>query len=326
MVALPTSPTAAVPAPGIDPALVDHALGVTRAAAIAAAAWAGRGDRMAADDAATAAMRAAFQDLPVGATVISGEGAKDAAPGLVDGEFVGRGSSAMLDVAVDPLEGTELCAGGLDGALSTLALAPAHTMWVPGPAFYMDKLVAPAAARGAARLGDAPELIVAAVAEALGHRPRELRVIILDKPRHAELVARVRATGAAVSTPGAGDVAGALQVLLPDGEADLLLGIGGAPEGLLAACAARALGGEMQGRIAPQRADERAAVAAAGVDCDRVLDLETLVGADAVFCATGITGGLLPAPRRNGDWLVTSSLVIQAGSARYLIDHHFTRE
>ncbi|HZE06678.1 MAG TPA: fructose-bisphosphatase class II [Solirubrobacteraceae bacterium] len=326
MVALSSSPAAAVPASDIDPALVDHALGVTRAAAVAAADWAGRGDRMAADAAATAAMRTAFQDVPVGGNVISGEGAKDAAPGLADGELVGCGSSAMFDLAVDPLEGTDLCAGGLEGALSTLALAPAGAMWVPGPAFYMDKLIAPAPARGAAHLRDAPERIVAAVAEALGHRPRELRVIILDKPRHAELIARVRATGAAVSTPAAGDVAGALQVLLPDGDADLLLGIGGAPEGLLAACAARALGGEMQGRVAPQRADERAAVAAAGMDCDRVLDLENLVAADAVFLATGVTGGLLPAPRRSGDWVVTSSLVIQAGSVRYLIDHHLTRE
>jgi fructose-1,6-bisphosphatase II len=180
----------------------------------------------------------------------------------------------------------------------------------------MDKLVLPRAARAAARLEDSPEAIVENVAAALDKDSTDVRIVVLDKPRHQHLIARLRSCGASVSTPPAGDVSGALAVLLPDGEADLLLGIGGTPEGVMAACAARALSGGMQGRLAPQREDERRAVEAAGLACDRVLELDELVAGEAVFVATGITGGLLRAPRRKGDWLVTDSIVIARDMVR----------
>jgi fructose-1,6-bisphosphatase II len=165
-------------------------------------------------------------------------------------------------------------------------------------------------------------VVVEDVAEALGKRMTEMRIVVLDKPRHRELISRLRALGAVVRTPPAGDVAGALEVLLPDGGADLLLGIGGTPEGVLAACAARALGGGMQGQLAPQRDDEREAIQRAGLSEDRVLELDDLVAADAAFVAAGVTGGLLGAPRRQHGWIVTESIVIAARAVRHI---HYSR-
>jgi fructose-1,6-bisphosphatase II len=180
----------------------------------------------------------------------------------------------------------------------------------------MDKLVLPPAAAASALISDPPEAIVRAVAAALGRCVAEIRVVVLDKPRHQELIARLRSLGAQVVTPPAGDVAGTLSVLLPDGDADLLLGVGGTPEGVLAACAVRALGGGMQGRIAPQRDDERERVEMAGLPTDQVLQLDDLVSADGAFIAMGVTGGLLDAPRRGGGWLTTDSIVISAGAVQ----------
>jgi len=313
-----TARPASRPQFGADGDLAWHALSATRAAAVAAALWAGRGDPVAADDAATTAMRAALANAPGSGTVITGEGAKDDAPMLADGEQIGSGDGHEYDIAVDPLECTDLCARGLPGALSTMAVAPRGSLWCPGAAFYMDKLVLPAAACDAAQLTDSPEAIVEQVAAALGKPVADVRVFVLDKPRHRELVASLRNAGATVSTPPAGDVAGALQVLLPDGEADVLLGVGGTPEGVLAASAARALGGSVQGRLAPQRDDERRAIEASGVDQDRVLTLGDLVAADATLVATGVTGGLLPRPRHAGGRLVTESIVIAAGAVHYI--------
>ncbi|OJU85235.1 MAG: fructose 1,6-bisphosphatase [Solirubrobacterales bacterium 70-9] len=249
--------------------------------------------------------------------MVIGEGAKDEAPMLADGELVGRAAEPSFDIAVDPLECTDFCARGLAGALSTIAVAPLDSLWSPGPAFYMDKLVLPRAARDVATIDEPPETIVRRVAAALSKPVGELRVVVLDKPRHTELVARLRRLGAAVLTPSAGDVAGALSVLLDDGDADLLLGIGGTPEGVMSACAARVLGGGMQARVAPQRDAERERVEAAGLSPTETLDLDLLAGADGAFVATGVTGGeLLARPcRRNGS-LTTESLVITAGSVR----------
>jgi len=304
---------------GVGDEVVRRALAATRAGALAAAAWAGRGDARAADGAATDAMRAVLAAPGARGVVVTGEGAKDDAPMLADGERLGaaRGGEEF-DVAVDPLECTDLCAAGLPGALSTMAVAPRGALWSPGAAFYMDKLVLPPAARDAARLDDGLEAIVAQVAAALGKPHSELRVLVLDKPRHRELIGRLRATGVAVCTPSAGDVAGAIAVLLPDGDADLLLGIGGTPEGVLAACAARALGGGMQARLAPQRDDERVALVAAGADLTETLELDQLVTADATFVATGITGGLLAPPTSFAGWTVTESLVIAAGAVHHV--------
>jgi fructose-1,6-bisphosphatase II len=302
---------------GVTGDLVWDLLAATRAAALAAARWAGRGDPMAADGAATAAMRAALACTPGIGTIVTGEGAKDGAPMLADGERLGNNSGRAgesYDIAVDPLECTDLCARGLPGALTTLAAAPHGALWSPGPAFYMSKLVLPPAASAAAHISEPPEATVRNVAKALDKPIEELRIIVLDKPRHRELTRRLRATGAVVMTPTAGDVAGALAVLLPDGNADLLLGVGGTPEGVLAACAARALGGGMQGRLAPQREDECEALEAAGVSLERVLELDELVAAEATFVATGVTGGLLEPPRLEHGWLVTESIAISAAA------------
>jgi fructose-1,6-bisphosphatase II len=306
-------------AAALDEGLAWHALAATRAAAVAAAEWAGRGDPHTADAAATAAMRAVLAAGPGRGTVVTGEGAKDAAPMLADGERFGRPGGGRYDVAVDPLECTDLCAAGLAGALSTMAIAPRGSLWAPGPAFYMQKLVLPAAARAAAHLDDPPEAVVAQVARALGKRPGDVRVVVLDKPRHRGLVDRLRRAGAHVSAPSAGDVAGALEAVLPEERADVLLGVGGTPEGVLAACAVRALGGSMQARLAPQRDDERAALEACGADLDRVMDVNDLVGADAMFVATGVTGGLLAAPCRRDGRITTETLVIGAGAAHRIL-------
>jgi fructose-1,6-bisphosphatase II len=310
----PTAP--ASPVFGVDGHLVWQALAATRAAAVAASRWAGRGDGPAADDAATTAMRAVLGDSRGRGTVITGEGAKDDAPMLADGELLGAG--AAYDIAVDPLECTDLCAWGLPGALATIALGARGSLWSPGPAYYMDKLILPPRARDAARITDSPEAIVEQVAAALAKEVASVRIVVLDKPRHRDLIEALRATGASVATPSAGDVAGALTVLLPDGEADLLLGVGGTPEGVLAACAVRALGGGMQGRLAPQRDEERRAIEAAGITQDRVLELDDLVASEATFVATGVTGGLLAPPRRAGGWVVTESIVIAAGAVSNL--------
>jgi fructose-1,6-bisphosphatase II len=315
------SQTADTTAPGVrfnaDSPLVSCALAATRAAAVVAARYAGRGDSHGADGAATAAMRSVLHRSPDAGTVVIGEGAKDEAPMLADGELVGRADTPSFDIAVDPLECTDLCARGLAGALSTIAIAPLGSLWSPGPAFYLDKLVLPPAARDAASIDEPPETIVRRTAAALGKTVPELRVVVLDKPRHRELVERLRKLGAAVLTPPAGDVAGSLAVLLADGGADLLLGVGGTPEGVMTACAARALGGGMQARIAPQRDDERARVEGAGMSTTAVLDLADLAAADGAFLATGVTGGeLLARPSRKDGTLTTESLVITAASTR----------
>jgi fructose-1,6-bisphosphatase II len=322
-----TNATFAGPRFDADSPLVSCALAATRAAAVVAARFAGRGDGQGADGAATAAMRSVLGRSPVSGTVVTGEGAKDDAPMLADGELTGGGATPSFDIAVDPLECTDLCARGLAGALSTIAIAPLGTLWSPGPAFYMDKLVLPPAARDAATLDEPPEVIVRRVAAALGKPVAELRVVVLDKPRHQELTARLRALGASVLTPPAGDVAGSLAVLLDDGDADLLLGIGGTPEGVMTACAARVLGGGMQARIAPQRDDERERVVAAGLSLTEAVDLAQLATADGAFIATGVTGGeLLARPSRRNGSLITESLVITAGSVRRIRQTSPTQE
>jgi fructose-1,6-bisphosphatase II len=327
MSAAATSGTALASDFSVDGALVQQALEATRAAAIAAALWTGRGDARAADGAATNAMRLVLGRARALGTIVTGEGAKDEAPMLADGEHYGSGAGARYDIAVDPLECTDLCAHGLAGALSTMAIAARGALWSPGPAFYMEKLVLPPAACGVAHLSDPPELIVERVARALDRRVDELRAVVLAKPRHTALVARLRDCGVSVATPTAGDVAGSLAVLLPDRQADLLLGVGGTPEGVMTACAARALGGWIEGRPAPQREDERERVLAAGLSTDAVLELDDLVAGDAAFVATGVTGGdLLAAPATAGAYVTTESLVITAGVIRRIRQTTTTKE
>ena len=289
-IAVPDRP--AVPPGTLDLTVLEAvALAATRDAAIACQPFVGRGDKHAADAAATQAMRRALAEAPGRGTVVIGEGEKDGAAMLYNGERVGAGGAAF-DVAVDPLECTTFCAKGLPGSLTTIAIAEAGALLRPGPSHYMDKLVVPPAAREAIDIADSPEATLARTAAALGTEMAELRVVVLDKPRHADLIERVRRAGASVTTPSDGDVAGAVDVLLPSGEADLLMGIGGTPEGVMTACAARALGGGMQARLAPQ----------------------------SFFVATGVTGGA-PLARPwalDGGAVVTESLVISERSVRYV--------
>jgi fructose-1,6-bisphosphatase II len=292
------------------------ALAATRDAALACQPWVGRGDKHAADGAATGAMRRALADAPGLGTVVIGEGEKDGAPMLYNGERVGAGGTGF-DIAVDPLECTAFCAKGLPGSLATIAFAEENALLRPGPSHYMEKLVVPPAARDAIDITDSPEARLARVAGALGKGIGELRVVVLDKPRHVELIGRLRRAGASVTTPSDGDVAGALDALLPTGAADVLMGVGGTPEGVMTACAARALGGGMEARLAPQGDAEARALFEAGLDVERVYDVEDLVAGPAFFVATGVTGGsLLARPRTLDGAVITESLVISDRGVR----------
>ncbi|QHC65861.1 fructose-bisphosphatase class II [Rathayibacter sp. VKM Ac-2759] len=256
-----------------------------RAAAEAARGWYGRGDKVAADAASVAAMRAVLADAPFDGVVVIGEGEKDDAPMLANGERLGRATSPACDVAVDPLDGTRLTAEGIPGSVCVIALAPRGTMLDPRDVFYMDKLVCSAAGAGVVSLDLAPAENAERLARALGKPLGELVVAVLDKPRHAGLVAALRAAGVALELRGEGDVSVAIEAADPSGRVDLVLGIGGTPEGVVAACAVRALGGVMEGRLAPQTALERANALAAGHDLDRLLTLEDLVSSDDVLFA-----------------------------------------
>ncbi|MGH8992328.1 MAG: fructose-bisphosphatase class II family protein, partial [Acidimicrobiia bacterium] len=242
--------------------------------------------------------------------VVIGEGEKDDAPMLYAGEELGTGDGPACDLAVDPLEGTKLCARGQEGAVSVLAAAPTGSLWAT-PGWYMEKLVVGAAAADAVSLDLPVEENLAAVAAALGKPVNELAVAIQDRPRHTELVAAVRRTGAAVVFFADGDVMTSLRVLLPGGDLDMLVGVGGAPEGVIMGCATRALGGGMQGRLAPQSDGERARLEEAGADLSHIVGVDELVADDdCVFVATAITGGTMlgrPEPGPGGWW--TTSLL-----------------
>lgn len=321
---LATAPRAERSAPSSPAiaALEPTALAATHAAALACRRWVGRGRARDADNAATEAMRAALMQAPGRGTVVVGEGAKDGAPMLYEGEQLGRGGAAF-DIAVDPLECTKLCAKGLPGSLTTIAVARRGAMARLGCSFYMDKLVARAPAGDTLDLALTPEDNLRRAAQALDRPVAALRVAVLDKPRHRELIERLHAAGARVTSPPDGDVAGALDALLPGGDADLLMGTGGTPEGVMTACAARALGARMQARLAPQRDDEAAALARAGLDTERVYEVEDLVAGESLFAATGVTGGaLLRAPWRRDGQLCTESIVIAAGSVRRIVQAH----
>jgi len=307
------------PSPPAPAALEPTALAATHAAALACRRWVGRGRAHDADAAATEAMRAALAQAPGRGTVVVGEGAKDRAPMLYDNEVLGRGGDAF-DIAVDPLECTKLCAKGLPGALATIAFAQPGSMARLACSYYMDKIVARAPAGDAIDLALTPEENLRRAAHALDRPVAALRVVVLDKPRHRALIDRLHEAGACVISPPDGDVAGALRALLPDGDADLLMGTGGTPEGVMTACAARALGGWMQARLAPQREDEAAALARAGLDTERVYELDDLVGGESLFAATGVSGGaLLRAPWRRDGELCTDSIVIAAGAVRRVV-------
>lgn len=284
-------------------------LAATREAAVACLPWVGKGDPAQADTEAVAAMRQALRDAPGRGTVVVGEGAKEDAPVLFYGERVGRGGP-RFDLAVDPLEGAAACAAGTEGSIAVGAVAPGETL-LSTPGWYMDKLVVGPGAAGVADMAAPLEDNLSKVAAALGKAVPELVVVVLDRPRHADLVAQLHAAGVTVDAVADGDVLGALRALVTGGDADMLVGVGGAPEGVLTACAARVLGGDMQARLAPQRDDERERLADAGQRPGVVLYLDDLVRTDQCgFAATAVTScHLLNAPSNEGGSWRTQSFI-----------------
>lgn len=274
-----------IASPAYSAELQEAVVASVGAAAEAARSWYGRGDKLAADAASVAAMRTVLAEAPFDGVVVIGEGEKDDAPMLANGEHLGRAGSPSCDVAVDPLDGTRLTAEGIPGSVCVIALAPRGTMLDPRDVFYMDKLVCSAAGSGSVSLDLPPAENARRLALALGKPVSDLVVAVLDKPRHAGLVESLKEAGVALELRGEGDVSVAIEAADPSGRIDLVLGIGGTPEGVVAACAVRALGGVMEGRLAPQTASERSNALAAGHDLDRLLTLDDLVASDDVLFA-----------------------------------------
>ena len=302
----------------------------TEAGALAAARWMGRGDKEGADGAAVEAMRALLNTVAMAGVVVIGEGEKDEAPMLFNGEQLGRGVPPEVDIAVDPVEGTTLTSLGRANALSVIAASDRGTMFDPGPAFYMNKVVVGPDAKGSIDIDRSPTDNLHAVAEALGEQVRDLTVVVLDRPRHEALIAEIRAAGARVRLIQDGDVAGGITAAWPESSADILFGIGGTPEGVITAAALKCLGGEIQARLAPRDDDQRRAIVEAGIDPDRILTADDLVAGDnCVFACTGITDGeLVRGVHYDRRGATTESLVMRSRSgtlrtiaARYPPDH-----
>lgn len=294
---------------------------VTEAAALAAARWMGRGDRKKADQAAVDAMRALFDTVDIKGTVVIGEGEIDEAPMLYIGEKVGTGRGLEVDVAVDPLEGTNLVALGLPNALAVVAAAPRGCM-LHAPDMYMDKIAVGPASVGKVHLDASVAENLAAVAAAVGKRISQVTAIILDRPRHEHLVKAVRQAGARIRLISDGDVAAAIATSLPEAGIDIMFGSGGAPEGVLAAAALHCLGGEIQGRLMPRNEGERSRAAAMlGGSPERLLGMHDLVKSDVIFACTGITkGDMLEGVRYTAEGAVTQSLAMRAhtGTIRHI--------
>jgi fructose-1,6-bisphosphatase II / sedoheptulose-1,7-bisphosphatase len=300
----------------LDRSLVLDAVRVTEIAAIAAWELVGRGDEKAADQAAVDAMRTALNDLEIDGEIVIGEGERDEAPMLYIGEKVGRGGKHKIDIALDPLEGTTLTAKAMANALAVMAWAPKGTM-LNAPDTYMDKIACgPGYPAGVIDLDRSPSDNVKALAAAKGVKPEEITVCVLDRPRHAEIIADLRAVGARVYLITDGDVAGVMNTADPETGVDLYLGSGGAPEGVLACAALKCVGGQFQGRLVFRNADERARAARVGItDLDKKYDLHEMVRADAIFAATGVTNGaLLDGVKLEGGFVHTHTLVLNSAT------------
>ena len=299
---------------------------ITEAAALSSARWLGRGDKEAGDGAAVDAMRVSFSTLHVDGVVVIGEGEKDQAPMLYNGEKVGMGDGPQLDVAVDPVEGTSLLAYGRPNAISVVGVAPRGSMFNPGPSFYMQKLVVSREARDVVDLDAPVDVNLSRVAAALGKQIKDLVVFVLDKPRHQNLIAEIRKAGARIQLHSDGDVAGALMAVDPRSEVDIMMGTGGTPEGVLAACAIKGMGGQLLARLDPQSYVEKDAIVDAGIDMRAVLTVHDLVKSDdCFFAATGISGGdFLRGVRYSARHAVTHSLVLRSktGTLRYVESYH----
>ncbi len=303
-------------APSPDRNLALELVRVTEAAAMGAGRWVGRGDKLAADQAAVDAMRAMLDTVVMDGVVVIGEGEKDEAPMLYNGEQVGQGVGPEVDVAVDPLEGTRLTALGQPNAIAVIAVAERGSMFFPGAAVYMEKIAAGADAVDVIDINATPAENVQAVAKAKGRRVTDIRVVVLERDRHDELIGALREAGARVNLIRDGDVAPAIAAARPETGVDLLYGIGGTPEGVISAAALKCVGGGIQGKLWPRSDAERDALVAAGYDLDRVLRTDDLVASDDVFvAATGVTtGALLRGVRYVTDGAVTDSLVMRSRS------------
>jgi fructose-1,6-bisphosphatase II len=299
---------------------------VTEAAALAAGRFMGRGDKPAADQAAVNAMRIVLQTVDMNGVIIIGEGEKDNAPMLYNGENVGNGSGPDVDVAVDPIDGTRPLAFGRSNSLSTVAIAPRGTMFDPGPFVYMNKLAVGPEAKGRINIERSITDNLKAIAKAKRKDVEDLTTIILDRDRHKDMIAEIRKAGARIRLIPDGDVAAALMTAWPDSGVDVLIGIGGTPEGVLAACALRAMGGEIQGKLYARDEDELRRGREAGYDFDKILTMEDLVSSeDVFFAATGITDGeLLQGVRYFGDGASTDSLIVRGltGTVRQIMATH----
>ena len=288
----------------------------TEAAALAASRWVGNGDKLAADGAAVDAMRLLLGTVAMKGVVVIGEGEKDEAPMLFNGEEVGDGTGPSCDIAVDPVEGTTLTAMGRAGAIAVIAVADRGSMFDPGPCVYMDKLAVGPEAASVVDL-DAPVADnLAKVAKAKGEHIRDITAVVLDRPRHAELIAEIRAAGARIRMIQDGDVNGAISAAWPDSGADIMFGIGGTPEGVIAAAAMKCMGGIILGRLWPRNDDERRAALDAGYDLDQILTQDTLVASDnCFFASTGITDGdLLKGVHYSANVVTTQSIVMRSRS------------
>ncbi|WP_299739337.1 class II fructose-bisphosphatase [uncultured Roseobacter sp.] len=293
---------------------------VSEAAALASARLVGHGDEKAADQAAVNAMREQLNMLDIAGVVVIGEGERDEAPMLYIGEEVGTGNGPGVDIALDPLEGTTLTAKDMPNALTVIAMGPRGSM-LHAPDVYMDKLaIGPGYAADVVTLDMTPGDRVAALAKAKGCSPADITVCILERPRHEEMIAEVRATGASIRLITDGDVAGVMHCAEPNTGIDMYMGAGGAPEGVLAAAALKCMGGQMYGRLLFRNDDERGRAGKAGItDFDRIYGRDEMVTEDVIFAATGVTdGNILPSVKREPGWMTTETLIMRSktGSVR----------
>ena len=299
---------------------------VTEAAALSSARWIGRGEKESADQAAVDGMRAVLDTVRMRGVVVIGEGEKDEAPMLYNGEEVGNGEGPEVDVAVDPLEGTRLTAFGQPNAIAVIAVAERGTMLFPGAAVYMEKIAVGPRALGAIDITRSPAENVDRVAKALGKTRREVDVVVLERDRHDELIAELREAGARVRLIRDGDVAPAIAAARPGTGVDMLYGIGGTPEGVISAAALKCVGGGIEGRLWPRDDDERRKLEESGLDPSRVLRTDDLVSGNDVFvAATGVTtGALLQGVRYTGEGAETDSIVMRSrsGTVRRVIALH----
>ena len=299
---------------------------VTEAAALAAARFMGRGDKEGGDRAAVDAMRLVLNSIEMDGIVVIGEGEKDEAPMLYNGETLGTGRAPQVDIAVDPIDGTRLLALGKGNSLATVALSDRGSMFNPGPIVYMEKVAVGPEAKGSVDIEAPASVNLRSVARAKGKDVRDLTVVVLERPRHEKLIADIRRAGARIRLITDGDVAGSLMTAWPDSGIDLLMGTGGTPEGVLAACALKAMGGEIQGRLVARNDDEAAKARALGHNLAQVLTIDDLVRSNNVFfAATGITDGeLLDGVKFYGDGARTHSLVMRSksGTVREIFARH----